>query len=136
MFVLIVILDSEASEMGSAHPPSSPKKLLFSSPSFYTEQRVIQRNKLIPGEDGWRTIDVSVPSRQRHFLQLCREYKHDHGQQWRDYRRHKGGRKEEVKETSDAEEKQRRTSEEEKESVTVCGEKMKAVILQLTESMS
>lgn len=58
------------------HPPISPKPHFFYSLSFHRRE-VIWHSKLIFKEDWWLTIDVSILSRQQHFLQLCWEYKHD-----------------------------------------------------------
>lgn len=72
-----ILILSVTLKLGSfLHPfiPSPP----FFSPFSYCRAKVVRRSKLISREDWWLTIDVSILSRQRHFLQLCREYKHDH----------------------------------------------------------
>lgn len=56
--------------------PHSPNPYLFSSLSFH-RRKVIWHSKVICKGDWWLTIDVPILSRQRHFIQLCREYKHD-----------------------------------------------------------
>lgn len=69
--------------------PSLQSPLLFSSLSFH-RRKVIWHSKVICKGDWWPTIDVPIPSRQRHFIQLCWVYKHERRQQWRDYQHHKG----------------------------------------------
>ncbi len=69
---------------------------LISSLSFH-RRKVIWHSKVICKGDWWLTIDVPIPSRQQHFIQLCWEYKHDRNNNGRitntiKKRRRSGGR--------------------------------------------